>query len=188
MKKLIVSFLVAVFFFLGSATNAYAATENDIITSLEAAQVPAHYVQQAQNYLRANDVSAQQADEIVGFINNAKKIVVSTGAVNVGDLSNAEAQAIFDEIMAAASVIGMTVTMGSNEVTLFDANGNIVSTFPIKGLSGYLDGTGNASIAVNEVKQTGSSNLYLAGGIALLVAAVGSVVVSKKRAYASFEA
>ena len=188
MKKLIVSFLVAVFFFLGSAPSAYAATENDIITSLEAAQVPAHYVQQAQNYLRANDVSAQKADEIIGFINNAQKIVDASGAVNVGDLSQAEGQAIFKEISAAAAVIGMTVTMGSNEVTLFDANGNIVSTFPIKGVSGYMDGTSNASLSVNEVKQTGSSNLYLAGGIALLVAAAGSVVVSKKRAYASFEA
>ena len=188
MKKLLVSLLVAVFFFLGSGTSVYAATETDIITTLESATVPAHYVQQAKNYLQANDVSASQADELIGYINNAKEIVVSSGAKNVSDLSRAEGLAIFDEITAAASVLGMTVTMGSNEVTLYDASGNIVSTFPVKGVSGYLDGSGNGSLSVNEVKQTGASNLYLVSGLALLVAAVGSAVVAKKRSYASYGA
>lgn len=188
MKKLLVSFLVAVFFFLGSGTSVYAATENDIIIALEATNVPAHYVQQAKNYLQANDVSSAQADELVGYIYNAKEIVDASGAVNVGDLSRAEVLAIFDEITAAASVLNMTVTLNANEGILYDADGTVVFTASIKGVSGYLNGTGNGTISVNEVKQTGASNLYLVSGLALLVAAAGSVVIAKKRSYATYEA
>jgi len=74
----------------------------------------------------------------------------------------------------------MTVTLNANEGILYDADGTVVFTASIKGVSVYLNGTGNSTISVNEVKQTGASNLYLADGIALLVAAAGSVVIAKK--------
>jgi glutamate synthase domain-containing protein 3 len=173
MKKVIVSLLFAFVLFLGTAPNVAAATENDIIATLEATNLPANYVQQAKNYLMSHDVTAAQADQIIAHINNAQAIVTASGSKSVNQLSDAERHAILAELSAAAAVLDMTVTVTSKEVTFSGADGTVMATFPTKG---------------NDVKQTGSNNVYLAGGITLLVAAVGSAVVAKKRFYAPVEA
>lgn len=173
MKKVIVSLLFAFVLFLGTAPNVAAATENDIIATLEATNLPANYVQQAKNYLNANDLTAAQADQVIAHINNAQAIVTASGAKSVNQLSTAEREAISAELSAATAVLDMTITMTSKEGIFYDVDGNVAATFPTKG---------------NDVKQTGSNNVYLAGGITLLVAAIGSAVVAKKRFYAHVEA
>ena len=56
MKKVIVSLLFAFVLFFGAQPNVAAATENDIIATLEASNLPSKYVQQAKNYLMLIDV------------------------------------------------------------------------------------------------------------------------------------
>lgn len=166
MKKVIVSLLFAFVLFFGTQPNVAAATENDIISTLEASSLPSNYVQQAKNYLMSNDVTAEEADQIIVHINNAQAVVNAGGAKSVNQLTQAEGQAILAELTAAAAILEMTVTMNSKEIIIYGADGTVVATFPTKG---------------NDVKQTGSNNLYLAGGISLLVAAAGAAVVAKKR-------
>lgn len=173
MKKVIVSLLFAFVLFFGAQPNVAAATENDIIATLEATSLPSNYVQQAKNYLMANDVTAEEADQIIVHINNAQAVVNARGANSVNQLTQADKQAILAELVAAAAILDMTVTVTSKEVVLSDAHGTVVARFPING---------------NDVKQTGANNLYLAGGISLLVAAAGAAVVAKKRFQFAVEA
>ena len=173
MKKVIVSLLFAFALFFGAQPNVAAATENDIISTLEASSLPSNYVQQAKNYLMSNDVTAEEADQIIVHINNAQAVVNARGAKSVNQLTQADGQAILAELTAAAAILDMTVTMNSKEIIIYGADGTVVATFPTKG---------------NDVKQTGANNLYLAGGISLLVAAAGAAVVAKKRFQFAVEA
>ena len=61
MKKVIVSLLFAFVLFFGALSKVAAATENDIISTLEASSLPSNYVQQAKNYLRSNDVTVEES-------------------------------------------------------------------------------------------------------------------------------
>ena len=173
MKKFIVSLLFAFVLFFGTQPNVAAATENDIIATLEATSLPSNYVQQAKNYLMSNDVTAEEADQIIVYINNAQSIVNARGANSVNQLTTADRQAILAELTAATAVLDITVTVTSKGVVFSNATGTVMATFPTKG---------------NDVKQTGANNLYLAGGISLLVAAAGAAVVAKKRFQFAVEA
>ena len=87
MKKVIVSLLFAFVLFFGTQANVAAATENDIIKTLVATNLPANYVQQAKNYLRSHDVPAEEADQIIVYINNAQAVVTARGAKSMNQLT-----------------------------------------------------------------------------------------------------
>jgi LPXTG-motif cell wall-anchored protein len=163
MKK-ILSVLAIALLFLGFSTSASAASENDIITALNNAGVPAVYVTQAENYLKANDVTAAEADQIIASIKRAA--VIAAGVTDPSKLTQEQLQAILSEVTAAATVLGITLNLADGVVTFADADNKIVAQFSLSG---------------NEVKQTGSSYTYLVSGLALLVASVGSVFFIKRK-------
>lgn len=163
MKK-ILSVLAIALVFMGISAPVSAASENDIITALNDAGVPAVYVTQAENYLKANDVSAAEADQILEHIKNAAAIAV--GVTDLSQLTKAQLQAILSEATAAAAVLGLTLTVADGVVTFNDATNKVVAQFSLSG---------------NEVKQTGSSYIYLVSGLALLAASVGSAFLLKRK-------
>ena len=133
MKKVIVSLLFAFVLFFGAQANVAAATENDIIKTLVATNLPSNYVQQAKNYLRSHDVTAEEADQIIVHINNAQAVVTARGAKSINQLTKADKQAILAELTATAAVLDITVTVTSKQVIFSDADGTVVAAFPAKG-------------------------------------------------------
>ena len=133
MKKVIVSLLFVFVLFFGAQANVAAATENDIIKTLVATNLPSNYVQQAKNYLRSHDVTAEEADQIILHINNAQAVVTARGAKSINQLTKADKQAILAELTATAAISDITVTVTSKRVVFNDANGTVVATFPTKG-------------------------------------------------------
>lgn len=163
MKKILYVLALALVF-LGTSTSVSAASESDIIATLNDAGVPAVYVTQAENYLRANDVTDAEADQIISRINNAAAI--ANGVTDLSQLSQEQLQAILAEATAAASVLGLTLSFEDGVVTFFDADNSVVAQLSMDG---------------NEVKQTGSSYTYLVAGLGLVVAAAGSAVLLKRK-------
>ena len=133
MKKVIVSLLFAFVLFVGAQPNVAAATENDIIKTLVASSLPSNYVQQAKNYLRSNDVTPEEANLIIGHINNAQTVVDARGAKSMNQLTKADKQAILAELTATAAVLDITVTVTSKQVVFSGAEGTVVAVFPTKG-------------------------------------------------------
>ena len=133
MKKFIVSLLFAFVLFFGAQPNVAAATENDIIATLEATSLPSNYVQQAKNYLMSNDVTAEEAEQIIVHINNAQAVVNARGANSLSQLTTADRQAILAELTATTAVLDITVTVTSKKVVFSDAEGTVVAAFPTKG-------------------------------------------------------
>lgn len=166
MKKFL-SILAAVLFFFGASTPVSAASESDIINTLNAEGVPAVYVTQAENYLRANEVTEAEADQIISHIENAAAI--ANGVTDPSQLTRDQLQAILAEVTAAAAVIDLNVTVADGVVTFYDADGNIVAQFSLSG---------------NEVKQTGSSYIYLVSGLVLVAASAVVAVLLKKKSVA----
>lgn len=99
--------------FFGAQPNVAAATENDIIATLEETSLPSNYVQQAKNYLMSNDVTAEEAEQIIVHINNAQAVVNARGANSLSQLTTADRQAILAELTAATAVLDITVTVTS---------------------------------------------------------------------------
>jgi hypothetical protein len=133
MKKVIVSLLFAFVLFVGAQPNVVAATENDIIGTLVASSLPSNYVQQAKNYLKSNNVTTEEADQIIVHINNAQAIVNARGAKSMNQLTKADKQAILSELAATAAVLNITVTVTSKQVIFNDSVGTVVAAFPTKG-------------------------------------------------------
>ena len=133
MKKIIVSLLFAFVLFFGVQANVAAATENDIIKTLVSSSLPSNYVQQAKNYLRSNDVTAEEANQVIDHINNAQAVVNARGAKSVNQLTKADKQAILAELTATTAVLDITVTVTSKKVVFSDAEGTVVAAFPTKG-------------------------------------------------------
>jgi uncharacterized beta-barrel protein YwiB (DUF1934 family) len=100
---------------------------------LEASSLPSNYVQQAKNYLRSNDVTVEEADQIIVHINNAQSVVNARGAKSMNQLTKVDKQAILAELTATAAVLDITVSVTSKEVVFSDADGTIIATFPTKG-------------------------------------------------------
>ena len=59
---------------------------------------PSNYVQQAKNYLRSHDVTAEEADQIIVHINNAQAVVTARGAKSMNQLTKADKLAILAEL------------------------------------------------------------------------------------------
>ena len=133
MKKIIVSLSFAFVLFFGVQANVAAATENGIIKTLVSSSLPSNYVQQAKNYLRSHDVTAEEADQIIVHINNAQAVVTARGAKSMNQLTKADKQAILAELTATAAVLDITVTVTSKQVVFSDADGAVVAAFPTKG-------------------------------------------------------
>lgn len=169
LSKKLLSGIVAASLVIGTSITAFAATNDDIISALKNAKVPQTYLIQAQNYLNSANVTSDQANTVVSKINSAAAVMSAAGTTDVTKLSDADKQAVLNDINSAASSVGLTATIskssnGTNTIVMKDATGNVVANF-----------------GSNEVKQTGVDNTVLAIGLFLLAAAAGSAVVVRKK-------
>ncbi|MCI9273873.1 MAG: hypothetical protein HFE39_07950 [Clostridiales bacterium] len=113
--------------------------------------VPDNYLVQAENYLNTIDLTAEQADQVLAAVEEAKAYVLANNITSVDSMSNAQRQAILAYAQKAASVVGLKVTItGDKQVVITDATGKIVATFEaaIKVTGGQADFTNAIVIAV----------------------------------------
>lgn len=169
LSKKLASMVVAASIVLGTSVTAFAAPNDDVISALKNAKVPATYLIQAENYLKNNTLTADQASAVTSKINDAASVLKTAGVTDITKLSAAQKQQVIADATSAGSAIGLTVTTakqsnGTYAVVAKDASGNTVANF-----------------TSNDVKQTGSNDIALALGAVLLVAAAGSTAFAVKK-------
>ena len=177
MKKFICSLLVASLMFMTSLTATSAvgtitSEEQKIIDVLEAGvEVDGSKItpkdadlNAAKNYLTNNDVTASQVSAILSQIEAAKAYMKANHIKDTSMITGAHASALLEYVRAAASVLGLTVTVNADgTVSILDANGQLIySTTKVIKRTGY------------DLTQTA----VMAGG---LVAVLLAVVVYAKR-------
>lgn len=138
--------------------------------------LPAEYINQAESFLKTNDVTAAQASTIIVNIDAAKKVMVDNKITDVKDIKGATASEIFAIAQAAAKEVGVTLTMDNTNktITVTDKDGK------------KLFVVGADKSTTNPIKDTGDDYtmmFVMTGAIALLLAGAG-VVASKKGYFA----
>lgn len=198
MKKLVSVVLAVMAVFLLAAPSAHAdgaitADEQRILTEMDKGVTvsgknfgfAASDRAQAENYLKQHDVSTASVDAVVGYIQQARSIVAGqnvdvTNVNSLTDLMKALPTNVVSQlknlVVAAANVLGLTVTFGPGSVSITEPAGNNGSTTATKAKTNTVYASGSA------VKQTGANYaVSFASFGSLLVAAAGAFYVSKKR-------
>lgn len=124
-----------------------------------------------ERYLNENEVTAEQADYVIGKVDEAIAILQSAGETDLTKLSREDKDSLISIANDAASELGLSVS--------YDASS--------KTLSVYKDGELIESTSItsgSELVQTGSTNYVLYAVIAVAVIAIAAVVVKKVRANA----
>lgn len=163
--------------------------EQTIIDALNAAGVPADYVNQAAAWLETTDASSS-ASAIVSQINAAASTAAGRSAA---DIPQADRNAILANITAAASTVGLNVGVDGRTVTVTDGQGNIVvsATAPARNTGGSTSTTTptyTAPDTTNPIRTTGLAVDFSAlayTGIALSGLFGIAVVLGSKRKPAS---
>lgn len=166
-KKLTTLFLTLALV-IGTSVTAFAAPNDDVITALENAKVPATYIIQAENYLKTTTITAAEATAVISEITKANDVLDAAGTIDLSALSDADKNEVIGYITAAGNAIDLTVTVakqsnGQYAVVAKDAAGNIVVNF-----------------TSNEVKQTGMDNTIIYVGMLLVIMAAGSAFVLRR--------
>lgn len=197
MKKIVSGFiaLIAVILFVGpsaQADGAITADEQRILSELDQGvtiggksfTVRDFERAHAENYLKQNDLSAEQVNTIVTQIQSARGIIASSG-VDVSNISSVEQlikalplnikNQLKDVITKAANTLGLTVTFYPGGYTITGANvGSAAGSTKPATSTVYTSG--------GAVKQTGATNLSSAVSFAsLLLVAAGAFVVGRKK-------
>lgn len=165
-----VTTLVALFCFLiVNAVVVFATPNEDVIQALKDTNVPSSYIIQAENYLKNNDVTENQASEIISQINKADDIMEAANTKDASKLSDADIKSVLQAVEDAGSAIELDINVekksnGSVSVVAKDSTGSVIADF--------------TSV---EVKQTGINNTMLALGGVLVLLSVGSFIVLRKR-------
>lgn len=202
MKKL-VSFLVALvavvsFAIPAEAAGAITADEQRILTELDQGvtvggktfHISGSDRTQAENYLKQNDLTAAQVSTVVSNIQASRSLVAAQN-VNVAninsltDLIKALPTSVVDQlknnIVSAASALGLTATFGPNGVTIVSSGGSGSGSTSGSGSSGSKGGS-TVYQSGKAVKQTGAN--YIASFAvfsSLLVIAAGAFMVGRKQ-------
>lgn len=202
MKKIVSGLiaLIAVILFVGPsahAEGAITADEQRILTELDQGvsvggktfNFAAADRAQAENYLKQNDVSAEQVNKVVAQIQAARNVVATSG-VDVSNIDSLEAlikalplnlkNQLKDILTEAANIMGLTITFypGGYSITQPSGSGSASTTTSgsTKSGSSTVYTTGGA------VKQTGITHLSSAISFAsLLLVAAGAFVVGRKK-------
>lgn len=166
--KKTVTLLMVLLLIVGSSASVFAATEDDIIQALRDAKVPETYIIQAENYLKENDVTSEDASAIIAKIEDSKAILDAAGVTNVTELSDADKQELLDNVRSAGEVLDLTFTIsasnGSYDVVVTDAEGAVVTEFKS-----------------NQVNQTGANPIMFVGGFVLIAAAAAFLMINRKK-------
>lgn len=167
-KKMASLFLTAAIV-VGTSVATLAATPNDdVISALKDAKVPATYLIQAENYLKTTTITADQAAAVRAEINSASEVVKAAGNTDLSKLSTADKNKVLADVTAAGKAIDLTVSVtkqsnGQYAVVAKDKTGNTVINF-----------------TSNEVKQTGIDNTIIYVGALMIILAAGSVFVVRR--------
>jgi hypothetical protein len=130
MKKFAAVIIMSLLMVLSLGGVVSAATAEDVFTALEDANVPEAYILQAEAYFDANPMTDAQAGQILQHIDAA--LAIANGKTKASELTSAQRGAIFQELVKAGLVVGLTVTYeGSSSyekgtVYVRDAQNNIV--------------------------------------------------------------
>lgn len=199
MKKIVSGLiaLIAVVLFVGPsahADGAITADEQRILSELDKGvtvggktfNIGASERAQAENFLKQNDVSADNVNGVVAQIQSARSLVESSG-VDVSNINSIEAlikalplntkNQLKDIITKAANILGLTITFypGGYSITQ-PGSSSTGSTSSTKPASSTVYTSGGA------VKQTGITHLSSAISFAsLLLVAAGAFVVGRKK-------
>lgn len=130
--------------------------------------VPAEYINQAETFLKTNDVAADQVSSILSEIENVKSVMVENKITSISDIKGNIATEIFAHAQKAAEVVGVTLKLNTdNTVSVYDKEGKLIFTAD-KGV----------------IKDTGDNYTIMyvmTGAIALILAGAG--VVAGKKGY-----
>lgn len=144
MLKKIVAVSLTLVMTMAASVSVFAAgtideNEKAIITQLEAKGIPAEYVSQAKNYFEQDDVefTAEEADAVIGNVDEAAAIAKEAGVKSVEDLSKVDTAVvdkIMDKVSAAAAVKDLTVSYDTKggKAEVKDASGKVVATADVK--------------------------------------------------------
>ena len=153
---------------VGTSITAFATPNDDAIAALKNAKVPATYVIQAENYLKTTTLTADQSAAVIAQITEANAIVNASGVTDLTKLSEADKNAVLENIVQAGKAIDLTVNVtkqsnGQYLVVAKDAAGNTV-----------------LNLSSNEVKQTGMDNTIIYVGMLMIILSAGSVFVLRR--------
>ena len=135
MKKILVSFF-SLLLLVSMSVPAFAASNSDaildalrsgIVVDGKTVEIPANYINQAENYFSSHQVTDAQANYLLAQINSAKKAIQASGVTNLSKLDAGTKQKILSEVQSAANSVDLKLTIGSNKtVQIADPNGSIV--------------------------------------------------------------
>jgi hypothetical protein len=204
MKKLF-ALLIAVVLVCSLVVSAGAATgitaeEKAIITALSQkiemksgtiVSLPDKYINQAEDYLSKAELTTQQINDILKYIDNAADVVADSSAKSLSLAEVAVKEAVVKEAKDAAKVVGATLSVESIPVT--GEAGEVVANYeavlvfgPESTVPGYTEGTRIELSSKNtEIEKTGvegSVTATVVGSVVVLVAAAFVVVASRKKA------
>lgn len=198
MKKIVSGFiaLIAVILFVGPsahADGAITADEQRILSELDQGvtiggksfTVRDFERAHAENYLKQNELSAEQVNTVVAQIQSARAIIASSG-VDVSTINSVEQlikalplnvkNQLKDVITKAANKLGLTVTFYPGGYTITGNNVGSATGSTGKPATSTVYTSGGA------VKQTGATYVTSAVSFAsLLLAAAGAFVVGRKK-------
>lgn len=182
MKKLLcfmTSLAMCGMFMVGAhAAEGITADEQKILDALNAGvvvdgttvNVPAEYINQAESYLKTNDVAADQVTVILSEIDSVKAVVKENNIKSIADIKGSVASDIFAHAQKAASTVGVTLKLNAdNTVTVIDKDGKVLFTAD----KGVIKDTGDNYTMM----------FVMTGAIALILAGAG-VAASKKGYFA----
>ena len=135
-------FVISLFSIGTSAASALNANEQAVLNALSTRyeigktsySIPTEYVLQARNYFLTINLSKEQADRIISYINKAMSKVQSvtkpTAAFSIGKLPRSTKESILKDAQNACSVVGckLTYNVSKKTVTIKNAKGSEIFT------------------------------------------------------------
>ncbi len=142
-------------------------------------QIPAEFVNQAENYFNTIEMTEQESKDIIAILKEGEAFMTSTGAKNIPDMTFAQKKELLAYGQRVVGVIGMTMTYDNAKKMLYiyDPSGKVVfEAKPVlEPVSGGQSGSGNAQSPKKDtsgvIKTTGADVNFVG------FAAVGAVAV-----------
>ena len=182
MKKVISLFaacllLVGMMAFAGFSASA-ATPKEDIVAAVKAAmpdKYEEHYLPMLENVLSQIEVTADQAEEVIGYIDAVKAAVKADKGPSLSEYSAAEIEVVVDNFDKACTALGLTYEFVDAENATHEGDVDCII---------YLeDGTKIGSIDGDGVKKTNAPETNVALMVAFgafVVVALGAAVYGKK--------
>ena len=115
-----------------AASNADAilnALQEGITVKGQTVEIPASYVNQAENYFASHKISDAQARYILAEINGAKAAIQGAGVTNLKKMDKETKRKVLASAQAAANNLDLKMTVGSDKnVQIADSSGAVTFT------------------------------------------------------------